>query len=263
MDACPGPRPGWAIRRAALPDQQADLVPPPAGGNPRSPATPPGQAQGKLNRKPNRGPDAAASTRQHAVPRAAARREFSLALAAGAAGAGLVLLALAQPWARAVLVPAAPLPPAHVTVTGRELAPAAGALAIAALACLAAIIATRGLARRAVSTLLAATGAVITADAAASARHAHVAATAAAHSLGAARGAGTEMPAFPWWAAAAAGGLVIVAAGALAVWRAARWPAMSSRYDRPGGSPRAGDDPAAAWDALDRGADPTVRNGGQ
>jgi uncharacterized membrane protein (TIGR02234 family) len=192
-----------------------------------------------------------------------ARHEFTVALATGAAGAGLVLLAVAQPWARASLVSAAPLPPTHITVTGRELAPAAGALAIAALTCLAAIIATRGVARRAVSALLAAAGALIAAGAAAAVRHAHVAATAAAHSLGPLSGARLEMSAFPWWAATAAGGLVIVAAGALAMWRAARWPAMSSRYDRPGGSPRPGDDPAAAWDALDRGADPTVRNGGQ
>ena len=194
-------------------------------------------------------------------PRTApARREFGLALAAGAAGAGLVLLAVAQPWARASLVTAAPLPANHITVTGRELAPAAAALAIVALACLAAAIATRGLVRRGVGALLAATGAFIAAGAAAAVRQAHVAATAAAHSLGPLAGTRPELAAFPWWAAAAAGGLVIVAVGALTMWRAARWPAMSSRYDRPGGPARPVSDPATAWEALDRGADPTVRD---
>ena len=189
-----------------------------------------------------------------------ARREFGLALAAGAAGAGLVLLAMAQPWARASLVTATPLPANHITVTGRELTPAAAALAIVALACLAAVIATRGLVRRAIGALLAAAGAFIAAGAAAAVRQAHVAATAAAHSLGPLSGTRPELSAFPWWAAAAAGGLVIVTVGALTMWRGTRWPAMSSRYERPGGPARLGNDPATAWDALDRGADPTLRD---
>jgi uncharacterized membrane protein (TIGR02234 family) len=192
----------------------------------------------------------------------AARREFGLALAVGTAGAGLVLLAVAQPWARASLVTAAPLPASHVTLTGHELAPAAGALALAALACLAAIIATRGVARRAAGAVLAVAGALVTASAGVSVRHAHVAAAAAARSVGSAGVARIEMPAVPWWAVAAAGGLIIAAVAALAIWRAARWPAMSSRYERPGGPQRPVNDPATAWDALDRGTDPTVRNGG-
>jgi uncharacterized membrane protein (TIGR02234 family) len=148
-------------------------------------------------------------------------------------------------------------------VTGHELVPAAGALGLAALACLAALIATRGMVRRAAGALLAAAGAAIAIAAATSVGRAHVAAVAAAHSLGTARVPRVALAAFPWWAVAAAGGLVIVVTGMLAVWRGTRWPGMSSRYDRPGGSRRAADDPAMTWDALDRGADPTVRGGRQ
>jgi uncharacterized membrane protein (TIGR02234 family) len=197
--------------------------------------------------------------------KALARREFGVTLAAGAAGAGIVLLAAAQPWAHALFVPAPPLPNSSVTVTGHELVPAANALALAALACLAAVIATRGALRRVAGVLLALLGVLIVAAAPVSVSHAHVAAAAAARSIATAAPAHLAMAAFPWWAVAAAGGLVIVCAGALAAWRGPRWPAMSGKYDRPGGPPPpaggASRDPAAAWDALDRGADPTVPRG--
>src|SRR6266568_1083163 len=75
------------------------------------------------------------------------RREFTLVLLAGAAGAGLVVLAVRQAWAHAI------------TVTGQQLVPLASALALAALACLAAVIATRSVVRRAVGVLLAVLGA--------------------------------------------------------------------------------------------------------
>ena len=76
------------------------------------------------------------------------RREYLLGLALGAAGAGAVLLSARQGWAR-VLTPAPPpLPADSVTVTGQDLVPLAAALGVAALATLAAVIATRSLARR-------------------------------------------------------------------------------------------------------------------
>src|SRR6201984_2163212 len=87
------------------------------------------------------------------------RREFVLVLLAGAAGAGLVVLAARQPWAHAVFTPPRPLPAQDIPVTGQELVPLASALALAALACLAAVIATRSVVRRAVGVLLAVLGA--------------------------------------------------------------------------------------------------------
>jgi Tryptophan-associated transmembrane protein (Trp_oprn_chp) len=67
------------------------------------------------------------------------------------------------------------------------------------------------------------------------------------------------MAAFPWRWVAVAGAVLIVAAGLLAAWRGARWPVMSSRYDRPARRrPSPGTDPAALWEALSQGLDPTV-----
>ena len=87
------------------------------------------------------------------------RREFALVLLLGATGAGMVLLATRQAWAQAVFVAPRPLPAQDFSVTGQELVPLASALALAALACLAAVIATRSVARRAVGVLLAVLGA--------------------------------------------------------------------------------------------------------
>jgi uncharacterized membrane protein (TIGR02234 family) len=217
------------------------------------------------------------------------RREYLLGLALGAAGAGAVLLAARQGWARVATPAPAPLPASVVSVSGQDLVPLAGALALAALASLAAVIATRRLARRLAGLLMAAFGAVIAvtvslplaaADVLAAARVTAVsqagsatAGGAAGVSPGAVPGGGAApgitaaghvtMTAALWRPAAVAGALVIVAAGLLVAWRGPRWPVMSSRYERPeqaGRRPAA--DSAALWDALSRGADPTDRPGG-
>ena len=87
------------------------------------------------------------------------RREFILLLLAGAAGSGLVVLGARQAWAHAIFTPPKPLPAQDIAVTGQQLVPLASALALAALACLAAVIATRSVLRRAVGILLAGLGA--------------------------------------------------------------------------------------------------------
>jgi uncharacterized membrane protein (TIGR02234 family) len=215
----------------------------------------------------------------------APRREYALGLALGAVGAGVVLLSARQGWARVATPAPAPLPASLVSVSGQDLVPLASALALAALASLAAVIATRRLARRLAGLLMAAFGAVIAvavclplaaSDARAAARLTAVsqagsatAGGAAGVSPGAVPGGGAApgitavghvtMTAALWRPAAVAGALVIVAAGLLVAWRGARWPVMSSRYEppeQPGRKPVA--DSAALWDALSGGADPTV-----
>src|SRR5258708_34089058 len=86
------------------------------------------------------------------------RREFLLVLLAGAAGAGLVVLAVRQAWAHALFTPPRPLPAQDISVSGQQLVPLAGALALAALACLAAGIATGSVLPRAPGGLLAVPG---------------------------------------------------------------------------------------------------------
>jgi uncharacterized membrane protein (TIGR02234 family) len=215
----------------------------------------------------------------------AARREYVLGLVLGAAGAGVVLLSARQGWARVVTPAPAPLPASVVSVSGQDLVPLAGALALAALASLAAVIATRRLARRLAGLLMAAFGVVIAvsvslplaaSDVRGAAKVTNVsqagsatAGGAAGVSPGAVPGGGAApgitavghvtTTAALWRPAAVAGALIIVAAGLLVAWRGARWPVMSGRYEQPeqaGRRPVA--DSAALWDALSSGTDPTV-----
>jgi uncharacterized membrane protein (TIGR02234 family) len=201
------------------------------------------------------------------------RREYSTALLAGAVGAGLIWLALREQWASAVFTQPKPLPQQTVGVSGADLVPLAGALAIAALACLAAIVATRGTWRKAAGVLLALFGAgagaaVLTAVSAASVvsvAASHVGSPESAAISGAAgsttsgSSSGTAVVVagsaghaiiggLPWRFAVIAGALLIFAAGVATVLRGREWPVMSSRYELPQRRPageNAGADPDA------------------
>jgi uncharacterized membrane protein (TIGR02234 family) len=215
------------------------------------------------------------------------RREYLLVLLLGAVGAGLVLLSARQGWARVFTPAPAPLPASSVPVSGQDLVPLAGALALASLAGLLAVAATRGRVRRATGVLLAvfgvamvvAVGTHTSAASVISASHANAVSSAGSATAGGTSGVapgtipdGTApgltttghvtFAGFPWQEVALAGALLVVAAGLLTAWRGGRWPAMSSRYERaPKPGPEAGDGPApdtgSLWDALSRGADPT------
>jgi uncharacterized membrane protein (TIGR02234 family) len=227
------------------------------------------------------------------------RRELLLVLLLGLAGAGLVFLAVRQGWAHVRTAAPRPLPGSDVPLTGQDLVPVAGALAIAALASLAAVLATRGLVRRLVGLLLAGFGIGIAAAVSAGVTAADAIAAAAGNAgpagsagsdgtagsvtagsaaAGGAQGGGAPpiagfpahviMTSFPWRALTLAGAVVVVAAGLLVAWRAANWPAMSSRFDPPERArprqaalaarraPAAGDT-ATIWESLSRGEDPT------
>jgi uncharacterized membrane protein (TIGR02234 family) len=208
------------------------------------------------------------------------RREFGLVLLLGAVGAGLVVLAVRQTWAQAIFVPPRPLPAQDISVTGQQLVPLASALALAALACLAAVIATRSAARRVAGVLLAALGAGAAAAAGAGVSASSVLATAqssaAAGALGGSTTSGASpggashaiviagsvghvvMTGLPWRAAAVAGAVAIILAGLAAAWHGPRWPVMSARFDRPGQRPgRPAADSASIWESLSRNLDPT------
>jgi uncharacterized membrane protein (TIGR02234 family) len=184
------------------------------------------------------------------------RREFALVLLLGAVGAGLVVLAARQAWAQAIFTPPHPLPAQDISVTGQQLVPLAGALALAGLACLAAVIATRSWARRVAGALLAALGAGAVVAASAGVSAAAVLATARADALAGALGGSTTSGTSPggaphgiviagsagqavitgasWQAAAICGAVAIVLAGLATIWRGPRWPVMSARFDRAG-----------------------------
>jgi uncharacterized membrane protein (TIGR02234 family) len=205
-------------------------------------------------------------------------REYGLALLGGAVGGGVVLLAVRQQWAQAVFTPPKPLSPQVIDVSGGDLVPLAGALGITALACLAAVIATRGAARRVAGALLAALGAGagvvasvgvttatvlnVAAGKVGSPGAAAVSGAAGSTTSGSAGGSGVVsvvgsakhavMTGTPWRLAVLAGALLIVASGIATAWRGTRWPVMSARYDlpeRPKAAP-AGDTAAPAGDAA-------------
>ena len=214
------------------------------------------------------------------------RREFTLVLLAGAAGAGLVLLAVRQAWAYAIFTPPRPLPAQDISVTGQQLVPLAGALALAALACLAAVIATRSVARRAAGVLLAVLGAGAAAAASAGVRASAVLAAARASALAGPLGGSTTsgspsggavheiviagpgqviLAGAPWRAAAIAGAVVIMLAGLATVWRGPRWPVMSARFERSSRADGAASpdqrSSAEMWESLSRDVDPTADDG--
>ena len=181
----------------------------------------------------------------------------------GAAGAGLVLLAARQGWAHVETTEPRPLPDNVAAVTGQTLVPVTGALALAALAGLAAVLATRRTLRRVAGVVLAGFGVGIAVAVSAGISAAAVRAAAAA-STGAPVGSGVTgsdigsttgggqgqaagtgvsgfpshvvFAAFPWRGVAFAGALAIIAVGVLVTWRALELPVMSSRYDAPASS---------------------------
>jgi uncharacterized membrane protein (TIGR02234 family) len=171
-------------------------------------------------------------------------------------------------------------------VSGSDLVPLAGALALAALACLAAVIATRGVGRRITGTLLALFGAGAGAAVTASVKAATVISVAASKvasgesaAISGSAGSTTSgssssssyvvsgstghaiMTGTPWHVAVIAGALLIFLAGLFTALRGPDWPVMSARYDAPSargvrGRSRAPDS-ATMWESLNGGDDPT------
>ncbi|MDG4788706.1 Trp biosynthesis-associated membrane protein [Micromonospora sp. WMMD1102] len=168
-------------------------------------------------------------------------------------GAGLAVLAATRTWSVELTARPAPLPPDRTARTGGDLLPWLPALALVGLAGAGALLGTRGIGRRLVGGLLALLGAGLVAGAGY-----------------AGFGTGGEVAA-GWPLLCALGGLLAGAAGVLAVLRGAGWPVMGARYDRarPAGAGRVATAPdgrvdagrtTAAWDALDRGEDPTAED---
>jgi uncharacterized membrane protein (TIGR02234 family) len=182
-------------------------------------------------------------------------RSPAAAVVACAVGGLLVLLASGRQWAHTTLANAGSGGSATLTVTGHVVAPSLPALALALLALSAAILASKRLLRRVVGVVIvfvaaAAVGVSVSArgDVSAALEHREVGA----------QGLAVHASANGWWVLAAIGGLIAVVAGAMTVVRAEQWSGLGAKYDAPS-APRPTKDPAAvAWDALDRGEDPTA-----
>jgi hypothetical protein len=177
-------------------------------------------------------------------------RGLAIAFVLCAAGAGLALWAVTQPWGVALVHRVTPLPPVSQTILGREAAPISTALALVALAGALALLALKRIGRTILGVLLALCGLGILIDAVAGLT---------GSALRPASSSATVTVA-PMWAVLAIGGGVLVLVGGLWIaLRAGTWTS-SARYELPTAKPRvtagvATD--AETWDALDRGEDPT------
>jgi uncharacterized membrane protein (TIGR02234 family) len=193
-----------------------------------------------------------------------ARRELSAAVLASAAAGGLALFAGGQTWATLSAVRPAPLPPVTGVLAGSTHAPLVPAAGLVLLAAAVALLAVRAGGRTAVGALMTISGLALVW-------------TAGRALAGGLRDAAAEVPVVVgtpvaevstvWPATTVVAGVLGALAGVLVVLRGRRWPAMGSRYER--GTTDAGGAPAPArprteeerahlaWNALDRGEDPT------
>lgn len=192
----------------------------------------------------------------------AARRELGSVLAAAAVAGGLALSAGGQSWASVTAVRRPPLPPVTVAVLGSDAAPLVPAAGLVLLAAAVALLAVRGWGRVVVGLLMALAGGVLGWS---GLRVLLRGLTSAAVSLPGLGGTGdstvTVHVAHTWPVLVLLAGALGVVAGAATVLRGRGWPGMGRRYERDAGAvaaPRTDEDRAqAAWQALDRGEDPT------
>lgn len=206
----------------------------------------------------------AAPAQASAVPVGKRRREFAALLFVGVVGAGAVLLATRQQAAHVVVTAPRPLPRTITPVSWQDLFPVVSALAVAALASMAAVLATRGWVRRVTGLITAALGVGIAALAIGRVTDVAVLAAAGHANLSPANGGGggiapgsttaggaggttgsESLTGFPahvelagtgWRALILVGAALIVIVGIVTVIAATRLPAMSGKYERSGRS---------------------------
>lgn len=172
-------------------------------------------------------------------------------LVMGLVGAGLALLTMSLTWGR---VGGAGATSSTVVLTGREGAPAAFALSLAALAGLGVLLLVGRTGRVVVGALLVLLGAGTAWAAAAAALDLRARALAGQAGSATLATTGVAVTVSPWWAwVAVLGGVLVLAAGALAVAGGPGWPDPSVRYGA-----AAADRPTDPWRALDQGVDPTL-----
>lgn len=184
------------------------------------------------------------------------RRTFGPVVLVGLAAGALTAVASAKPWAE---LTGTTIVPHAIAESGRS--PLAGALALVLLATWGVVLVTRGQVRRAVAVLglVAALGVLA------------CVVTGALHMTGdledAVRssphtGAAVDAARTGWlWVAGVAALLSAVATAAAILW-SPKWPAMSQKYDAPGGAPERTVEPESAdsldlWKSMDEGHDPT------
>ena len=194
----------------------------------------------------------------------AARRELTAALLGSAAAGGLALFAGGQTWATFSAARPEPLPAVTGALAGSTYAPLVPAAGLVLLAAVVALPAVRGSGRMAVGLLVVLAGGALAWSGVQA--FAGGLETAAADLPGVVGAPEVEISSV-WPGVVVVAGVLGACAGLLAMVRGRRWPAMGRRYERTGQATggavearRAGtaeDRAQLAWQALDRGEDPT------
>ncbi|HTZ43151.1 MAG TPA: Trp biosynthesis-associated membrane protein [Jatrophihabitans sp.] len=195
-------------------------------------------------------------------PPADARRELAAALALIVLGAGGIVLVSARPWLTARFDRQPPFGPLSVAIPGRHLYPALNGLALVALVVGVLVLITGGWARRVLGALLVLIAGWTGWYGLRGLGHRHRTpgqlVSLAGSRVTAADGTATAHghPAWAWLSLL--GSVLLLAGGVLLLVRAGRWRGgLSSRYRAPAEAAAAAD----PWRQLDRGEDPTIRDG--
>lgn len=194
------------------------------------------------------------------------RKELTAAVAGAVLAGALALSAGGRAWATVTADRRPPLPPVEGTVTGADAVPLVPSAGLVLLAAAVALLAVRGVGRVAVGLLTAVAGGAL----AVSAVRALTGAVedAAADLPGLDRITGTDLS-VAWPVLTLVAAVLAVGTGLLVVLRGRGWPAMGRKYERPAAGAATGapgrptpttdeDRAQAAWQALDRGEDPTA-----
>jgi uncharacterized membrane protein (TIGR02234 family) len=178
----------------------------------------------------------------------------------GAAGA---LLVAARHWQTIITPRPAPLRDDVLDLSGRTVDAAPTALALVALAGVVAVVATRGVVRRAVGAIVTLAGVGLIWRAIASAG---AVSTRRARSLVSDHHPTVDVSASvphvvthaAWPVLTCVAGVLVAVSGALILWRGHQWQVMSARYEsRPTQDADPAKTAASLWTKLDRGEDPT------
>ena len=147
----------------------------------------------------------------------------------------------------------------EVALTGRDLVPLGSAMGWVGLAAIAALLATRTWGRRVTGAVVVLGGGVAGASAVAfglsEAASGGSGSFVSAALAGRGEAAAITSTVTGWWLLGVAAGLAMLICGMLALLDGPAWPRLGARYSRD--EARGGASRAAAWDALDRGEDPT------
>ncbi|HTR69100.1 MAG TPA: Trp biosynthesis-associated membrane protein [Mycobacteriales bacterium] len=181
------------------------------------------------------------------------RRSPRMAVVLCAVGGLLVLLSAGRTWARTTVHLQTGV--VSLSVAGHDVVSALSSIGIALIALAAAILASSGLIRRMVGLVI--VGVAGSAIAVAVTARGRVSSALEDKEVGV-RGVSVHASANGWWLVALAGGILAVIAGVLVVARSAQWWELGRRYDAPTATTPSKDPATLAWEALDRGEDPTA-----